>query len=670
MDEDLTRKEPVEYSFECASLASTWRVLHFHCAQRVNDGYHAQLLLIGDQAHADPAPMMGQRVSVHLAQGPGLLSFGGIVQELQVLTRVHGHPVARLCVVPALALCQENRGARVFQEKSTLQIVQELLSPTLRAYGSELKLGQGERGHKILDFRVQYDESDLAFAKRLLAQAGINFVLRYDHDQEAEHMVLFDSLLSCPPARNNDGGDLFSYHPTPGGLGATQTIQNFALRHRLVSSAVQGAHWDWRLPHGQIHVEKGAHPLVGLSIYDPKQHREDHEGLTQRVKDQMQRQQGAGQEASATSLALGLGVAQSFELDGHPLEELNGRYVLTSLVHEGTCLDLGLSEEDLRAWIAPGPRYHNRLTCVPESSQLLPEDRSDKARIPGPMTALVCGPRPGQVHVDEHGRIQLRFHWDLHTPKGQRGSCWVRVAQGWAGDGFGLNFIPRVGTEVVVEFLHGDPEQPLVTGCVPNRATASPFALPKHKHQSGLRTQSSDGGVGHNELRFDDQRGQEEVYLRAQKALKMDVLGNKAERVNGDEQRSCGGDARMEVLGNRSQVVDGAQIRATKGPELQTFHDSLIQDIGPQGWTCEVQGEMRMQSRGAQSWIADEGFDLTSSKGGAVIDLAKRLKLQASEVEIACGSTRLHINGHGAVSLHAQGQPVSIKGAKIKLNSK
>lgn len=660
MDEHPLHSPIVDYSFECASLASSWRVVHFYCEQRVNHSYQGRLLLMSDPDSDDPSAMMGQRVSVHLARGPSMQSFGGIVQEVQALAPVHGHPLVALEFVPALALAKQNRNARVFQDQSALGLVQSVLEPTLLAYGSRLDQGQCERGQEILDFRVQYDESDFEFASRILAQAGINFVLRYDHDQEAETMVLFDRGSACPLARNIDASSIFAYHPISGHVG-TETVQSFVMAQRWLSSATQGAHWDWTLPFCQVGREEGSSPLGELASFDPKQYRENAEGLHHRVRDQSLRRSGQTRIATGTSQALGLGLGCGFELTEHPIEELNGSYLLTGLVHEGTCLDLGLSMEDLRPWVQPGPRYQNRFTCLPDDTPLLADIPDRKTRVRGPMTAVVCGPTKGQVHVDDKGRIQLRFHWDLHSPPHQPGSCWVRVAQGWTGDGFGMNFIPRVGSEVLVEFLEGDPEQPVVTGSVPNRATPPPFALPKHKYQSGWVTRSSDGADGYNELRFDDQEGEEEVYLRAQKALNIEVLGVKVEQIQGDHVQSLASDDKLSVQGNRLVSIAGASQCEVHGPKLLQYHDSLIQDIGPNGSHVKV--------RGLQSTQAVDGFEIRSSKGGADVEFADKLQLTANSVEIKCGETTISVNKQGALSLVAQGQPISIKGSKIQLNS-
>lgn len=669
MDFATLSKEPVQYSFECVTAPANWRVLHLRCEHRVNACYQAELLLVGEGEEHDFSAMMGQRVSLHLAQGAQLQSFGGIVQECEAVGRSHGHPILRLCFVPALALAKKNRGARVFQERSSLELLQELLGPSLKAYGSGLHVKDVQRGHKILDFRVQYDESDLEFAQRILAQAGLNYLLRYDHDLGAEVMVLFDSLLACPPARNIDGSDDFAYQPSPGDAGA-ETVQDFTLRHRLVSSKAAGRHWDWNLPVGQTQRASGSTPIADLCSYDPGQYREDQEGLKARVKDQSLRLAGQGKQARGRSHALGMELGSAFSLKEHPIDALNDRYVLTRVLHEGTCLDLGLGAQELSAWVRPGPRYQNHFRCRPEQSPLLPEPKGLKARAPGPMTALVSGPQPGQVHVDDKGRIQLRFHWDIHSKGPAAASCWVRVAQAWAGDRFGLNFIPRVGTEVVVEFLQGDLEQPLVTGCVPNGATMSPFVLPKHKYQSGLRTQSSGGAQGHNELRFDDQQGQEEVYLRAQNALQVEVLGAKLHSVAGDHRQIHGANDQLEVSGDRDLYIGGQARSETVGPALLQYRDALIQEIGPRGWRCESQGDLKLESQGLQAFAAKQGFELISAKGGAQLQLADKLRIQAQALEIQCGSTTLKINEQGAVSLQTRGQAVSIQGSKIQLNSK
>lgn len=670
MDTPKNRDATVDYRFECANVTSSWKVAHFSCEQRVNSCYRGKLLLIEEEAPLKAGSMMGRRVSLHISRGAQLHSFGGIVERMEHLGNQLGHSLLRLEFVPALALCQQKCGARVFQEQTALEIVQALLSPTLSAYGSRLEIGDRARGQVPLDFRMQYDESDLAFAKRILAQAGINFVFRYDHDAEAERVHLFDHLVSLPPAMNLDGASSFPYHPFEGVLPELETIQAFSLVQSLVGAKVQGAHWDWRLPALHTHQAKGPQAIDALSSFDPKQYREDPAQLKARVQDQMTRQVSQRRSASGKSSGLGLGVATQFELEEHPDEELNASYVVTQTHHCGTCLDVGLSGEDLLPWIKPGPRFECRFFCVPHSSEFLPAVEAAHSRILGPMTALVCGPKSGEVHVDDHGRIRLRFHWDRHTPDQSPGSCWVRVAQGWAGDGFGTNFLPRVGTEVVVEFLHGDPEQPLVTGCVPNPATASPFTLPKHKYQSGIRTQSSDGQLGFNELRFDDERGQEEVYLHAQNALTLEVQGNKVQRVAGAHVQMHGADEQLQVQGDRLVQIGGRQSVQIHGPLREELGDSLVQDIGPNGWRATVQGELALQSRGVQSMNADKGFEWRSGQGGARLEVARRLKILARDLEIECGASTLNIDQKGAVSLHAKGQTVCIQGAKIKLNSK
>lgn len=661
MNSTDTSSPAVNYRFECAAENSAWRVAYFSCNLAINSTYRCELLLVIDDSLADPRSIMGQRVSLHLAQGPALRSLGGIVDEVECLGSLHGHAVWRVTFVPALALCRQSHSARVFQDKSTLDIVQGLLGPTLVAYGSRLQVGQRSRGLTQLDFRMQFDESDLDFAQRLLAQVGINFGFHYDHELGAEQVVLFERLIGLPSACNLDGESTFPYHPSPFAWGSLETIHDFSLSQRLVSSDVQGGHWDWRLPAQQLQREKGPTPLIGVSKYDPGQYRENHEQLGARIKDTLHRQLAKQQKVSGKSRALGLGLAMGFELHEHPTDELNGRYIVTEIIHEGTCVDVGLTEEELMRWVEKKPRYENRFICVSESTVLLPEIDKHKKRMRGPTTALVCGPNQGQVHVDDHGRVRLRFHWDRDTPGQSPGSCWVRVAQRWAGDGFGTNFIPRVGTEVVVEFLHGDPEQPLVTGCVPNAATQSPFALPRHKYQSGIRTQSSDGAQGHNELRFDDERGQEEVYLHAQNAFTLDVLGSKVQRIGGDHVQLHCANERIEVGGDRVLKISGRQEVQVQGSVQQELRDGLIQKIGPKGWQSTVQGAVMTQSSG--------GFDLRSDQAGATLDLGDALKVSARSLEIQCGACTLSIDQQGAVSVRAKGQEISIQGAKIKLNS-
>lgn len=240
-----------------------------------------------------------------------------------------------------------------------------------------------------------------------------------------------------------------------------------------------------------------------------------------------------------------------FDLAGHPQKEFNGRYVLSAVKHSVTQGDyFSDSAKD-------GGPYRNEFTCIPISTQFRPPRRTAKPSIKGPQTAEVVGPSGEEIWVDKYGRIRVQFHWDREGKKNENSTCWLRVAQLWAGKQWGAIFIPRIGQEVVIDFLEGDPDQPIVMGSVYNAEQMPPYELPANKTQTGIKTRSSLNGTAENfnELRFEDKKGEEEVYLHAERNLTTEVEADESRTVGGGRTTSIGGDDSLTVGKNRSADI-------------------------------------------------------------------------------------------------------------------
>lgn len=240
-----------------------------------------------------------------------------------------------------------------------------------------------------------------------------------------------------------------------------------------------------------------------------------------------------------------------FDLDEHPRKEFNGRYILNSVKHLVTQGDyFSQSAKD-------GGPYRNEFTCMPIKTQFRPPRKTFKPSIKGPQTAEVVGPSGEEIWVDKYGRVKVQFHWDREGKKNERSSCWLRVAQLWAGKQWGAIFIPRIGQEVIVDFLEGDPDQPIVVGSVYNAEQMPPYELPANKTQTGIKTRSSLNGTAENfnELRFEDKKGEEEVYLHAERNLTTEVEADESRTVGGGRTTSIGGDDSLTVGRNRSATI-------------------------------------------------------------------------------------------------------------------
>ncbi|HWB76945.1 MAG TPA: type VI secretion system tip protein TssI/VgrG, partial [Nannocystaceae bacterium] len=282
----------------------------------------------------------------------------------------------------------------------------------------------------------------------------------------------------------------------------------------------------------------------------------------------------------------------TFEVERHDRADLEVKWALTRIEHRGSAPDVLLGVDDRRGGTAA--RYTNSFSCVPVESPVRPVRQRPKPRAYGPETATVVGPGGEEIHVDEHGRIKVQFHWEENPKKDDTSSCWIRVRQNWAGPTWGFQFIPRIGMEVVVEFLAGNPDRPLVDGCVYNGDNGFPYSLPGDKTKSGIKT-TSVGGDGSNEIRFEDAAGSEELWMHAQKDMNTvvendqtlgvgrdrtieikrhlhdTIVENKTIDVGGNHTETISGNMELSVTKNQSISVTGDVTETISGKHSQTI---------------------------------------------------------------------------------------------------
>jgi type VI secretion system secreted protein VgrG len=303
-----------------------------------------------------------------------------------------------------------------------------------------------------------------------------------------------------------------------------------------------------------------------LEIYDyPARYEDPGTGRTL-AKIRMEELRARTELATGSSNCRRLLAGQTFELDEHPVGALNRGYLLLSVRHTGRQPEV-LTFEQAMNEDKDKEAYRNEFLCIPAQVPFRPARGTPRPTIAGAQTAIVVGPPGEEIHTDEHGRIKVQFHWDREGKNNDKSSCWIRVSQAWAGPGWGALYLPRIGQEVVVEFLEGDPDRPLVTGSVYNGQNPTPISLPDNKTRSTLRSSSSPGNNGFNELRIEDSAGEEEIFLHAQKDFNIVVENDKTQMVGGNEtllvkkdrSRTIEGNQSLEVKKNDDSVIGGNQ---------------------------------------------------------------------------------------------------------------
>ncbi|MDB6444490.1 type VI secretion system tip protein TssI/VgrG [Pseudomonas sp. 21TX0197] len=568
-----------------------------------------------------------------------------------------------------LGLASNNR---VFQNLATSDIVTTIF----KAHGFtdfQLKL---TGSYTPREYCVQYGETDLAFVSRLMEEDGIFWF--FSHEDSKHTLVLADSNDAFAPIPN---GPTVNYLGQKMGARELHGIRSGQVCLQAVAGVYQATDYEFTTPTTSLFSQAEA-------VAGPNSMYEHPGGYTAKAQgDALTKQRVDGLRSQekrfvGESDCRWLVPGYWFTLAGHDDSTLNIDWVVTSVSHEGS-----------------HDSYRNRFEAIPKATAYRPARITPKPRM-HTQTALVVGKAGEEIWTDEYGRIKLQFPWDRTGKNDETSSCWVRVVLPWSGKGFGMQFVPRIGQEVIVTFIDGDPDRPLVTGCVYNGDNALPYALPANQTQSGIKTNSSKGGGGFNELRFEDKKDAEEVFLQAQKDFNINVLNDTTATVGHDEtltvqkartrtvkdgdetvtlekgKRSVtiqtGSDS-LDVKDTRTVTVGSDQNHSTGGNYAHKVSGNY--DLTVDGnLTIKVSGTLTLQSGG--SFAIKSGADLAAQASTSISQKAgTALSNQAgTSLENKAGTTLTNDAGISLVNKAAAEQTVdgggmlTIKGGLVKVN--
>lgn len=482
--------------------------------------------------------LIGTHATVTLVTRQGERPFDGIVTEARWLGAGENGHRYRLKLRPWFQLASLRRNQRIFHRKSVVQILEELLSAYAGVGAVQVDL---TADYPELEYTVQYRESDLDFACRMMERFGISY--HFQHASGAHTMVLTDIAESHPTIGSRP------FHPDDGHH--QEDIDHFwewQPARRITTGAVRLTDYNFKTPNAAMeadHIGDATYAEGWIESFDwPGDYLDQGRGrVVARLRTEGERGQDRRYEAVGDVAGLGAGIR--VKLSGDAVPGRDEEFLCLTATHSYTSDNYGSGGE-----AGDGYAYSGRYVLMPSSAPMIPELKTPRADVKGPQTAVVVG--EGEIDCDEYGRILVRFHWDLNKANSMR----CRVSQNWAGNGWGGMVIPRIGMEVVVEFLDGDPDQPLVTGCVYNGRQKVPYALPQHKTRSTFKTKTHQGG-GFNELRFEDEKGEEEVFVHAQKDQNSKIENHRTERVNVNKVESIGDSKASEVFNILDQIVGG-----------------------------------------------------------------------------------------------------------------
>ncbi len=517
---------------------------HLDGFDEISTCFRYEVGLVSKNFDIDAKKLLGLPITIKVGSGDGIRFFHGLVAEfsLREFRSEYAYYVAVLR--PWLWFASTHTDNRIFQKKSVVEIIEEVFK---EQSGNKLEK-RLQKTYKPRDYVVQYGESDLDFVQRLMEHEGIFY--HFDHADGAHTLVLTDANSKLKAAV---GYETVPYHPTDAmGMEHQDTLAEWAVTTSTRPGTYVHTDYDFEKPASDL-MSKSDEPLkhaldVGENYFYPGNFilTGVGEALAAVRREELQ---APHVRARARGPVRGLWSGVTFKLELFPRDAENAEHLVLRSEYD-------LVDDQYRAGAGtPRPAMLVRLLLAPKAIPFRPERRTRKPIMKGPQTAVVVGPAGEEIFTDKYSRVKVQFHWDRLGKKDENTTIFVRVSSVWAGAGWGFIQIPRIGQEVIVDFLEGDPDQPNITGRVYNAAQMPPYGLPGSATQSGWKSNSSPGGGGWNELRFEDKAGSEEVYFQAQKDHNELVKNNESRTIGNDFAEDVGHDAKQDIGNDRTETV-------------------------------------------------------------------------------------------------------------------
>lgn len=587
-------------------------------------------------------------VRLELPYQRGTRYFNGIVTRFGYEgTRGLRYGVYHAVMSPWLWFLTRTSDCRIFQNKTVPDIIKDVF----REQGFTDFKDALSGSYREWEYCVQYRETDCNFVSRLMQQEGIYYY--FTHENGKHTLVLADGYSSHGTFPGYERVPYFP--PDVHDHRERDHVSEWIVFKQVQPGAYALNDYDFKAPRKNLRTvlnQPRNHALADFEMYDyPGEYVEPGDGNNySRIR--LQELLAQHEIAQGRGNAAGLAVGCLFSLSECPREDQNREYLIVSAVHR---LESDEYESFAEAGISGKP-YQGEITVIEAKQPYRAPRITPKPVVQGPQTAIVVGPAGEEIYTDQYGRVKCQFHWDRYGKADENSSCWIRVAEGWAGKKWGILYLPRIGHEVIVDFLEGDPDQPIITGRVYNGINMPPYTLPDHKTMSTLKSLSSKGGGGFNEFRFEDKKGEEQIFLHAER--------NQDIRVKNDAFEWIGGERHLIVKKKQFEQVEGEKhliVKAGGGGKGDQFervegekHQEVSKDHNQKvGGTLSLKVDQNLQEKVGQSHALDAGTEIHLKAGmKVVIEGGMELTIKASG---------------GFVKIDASG--VTIQGTMVKINS-
>ena len=624
----------------------------FNGHEAISRLFSFHLELLSEQGPIEFSEIIGKNVTISVTQSDNTPRyFNGLVSHFAQSGSDARFTHYQMQVVPWTWMLTRYADCKIFHNKKVGEIVEQVFKD--RSFQDYKLMLNG--GYSPMEYCVQYRETDFNFISRLMEQNGIFYF--FQHEMGKHTMVIADSPSAHEPC---PGQKIAGYNLVSGGIDEADVINSWNLEQELRSGKYTLTDYNFKTPSANL---TAAEPSVieiggnsGFEIFDfPGEYATRGDG-TAFAKIRMQEEEASHLVANGSSVCRAFTSGYKFTLADHYQDSMNTSYVLTEVQHiASTGGSYSMSSD------GSGDTYSNHFTCIPETTPFRPARLTPKPFVQGPQTAIVIGKSSytddsgddgggdgEEIWVDSYGRVIVRFPWD----RAGACSCRVRVSQDWAGQGWGSITIPRVGQEVLVSFLEGDPDRPIITGRVYNADQTVPYPLPDNQTRSTFKTRSSEGGGSdnYNELRFEDKTGSEQIFLRGEKdfdtRLKNDIRewvgNNRSLIVTQDQMEKVGGDLHSQATGNVNEKV-GQNLSLQVGQNL--YEKSGMNFAHEAGQIIHLKAGMTL--------VLEAGTELTLKVGGNFIDIGP--------AGVTIVGTMVMINSGGAAGSGCGSSPTSPK---------
>jgi len=646
-------------------------VYKFHGTEYLSDLFTFHLSIVSNNHQIDFSEIIGKQVTVSIALPHGNKRYiNGLIRSFAQVKGggiKGGNPRFAFYsaeMVPQCYLLTKTKNSRIFQKLSAPDIIEQIFSDhTFFDYKFMIQ----KSDYLKREYCVQYQESDFNFVCRLLEEEGIYYY--FEHVSDKHTLIMADAPDKHRPCPYQETAQ---YQIITGGIYSEDIITGFSKRQDIVPAAISLKDFNFQMPSVDMSANISSNNKLGpekreLFEYPGKFEKRDQGNRFANIR--MEEQETLITKINGTSFCRAFTSGYRFRIRKYYRDDMDQKeYVLTSITHN---VDLeGELPGSLERIDSITQHYTNIFTCIPFEIPFRPERKTKKPLIHGTQTAIVVGPQGEEIYTDEngYGQVKVQFHWDREGKYNESSSCWIRVSQMWAGNSWGAFQLPRVGQEVIVSFLNGDPDRPIITGRLYHADNRQAYPLPDSKTISYIKSNSYPGGGGSNEIRFEDKNGEEEFFTHAQKDQNESIENNMSTTVGADQTITVGQNRTKQVDGNETNSTKGNLTVSVDGTHTETIKQnttisisdgSYSHDVASSTATYHVSGSVVENYDDKQTTTVANDISITS-------DNSKISIKAATEILLETGSSSIKMKSDGTIII--EGVDIAINGTSITIH--